>query len=180
MLLGCRIPITQCHNLADLLVTPLERQEYMYELRNIAENIVRERCEYSEVQPAVEIEHECEESVPECAESVPQCAESVPQDAKTVGVQHAVPENVGNAAEPLGPAFHIPMTQGKTLEDLPSQMDFDWQDTDAAPIGMAVPPKDPEESLFLEVQQIADEAVVHATQQQAERETDQPTTTTKD
>jgi hypothetical protein len=136
----------------------------MYELHNIAENIARERCEYSEVQPAVEIEHECEESVPEGAE--------------TVDVQHAIPESDGNAAEPLGPAFHIPMTQGKTLEDLPSQMDFDWQDTDAAGTGMAVPPKDPEVNAFLEVQAIAEEAVVHATQQQAERETDQPTTTT--
>jgi len=145
----------------ELLVTPLVPQEYMYELHNIAENIARERCDYSEVRPQVQSEPECEESVE---------------------VQHPVAEDGGNAADAEdGPAFSIPMTQGKTLVDLPSQMDFDWQylvspkGTPAEPTGMAVPPKDPDESAFLEVQQIAEEAVVHATQQ-AGMETNNTTT----
>ena len=146
---------------AELLVTPLVPQEYMYELHNIAENIARERCDYSEVRPQVQSEPECEESVE---------------------VQHPVAEDGGNAVDAEdGPAFSIPMTQGKTLVDLPSQMDFDWQylvspkGTPAEPTGMAVPPKDPDESAFLEVQQIAEEAVVHATQQ-AGMETNNTTT----
>lgn len=36
-----------------MMVPPLERSEYMYELRNIADNIVRERLEHSEVHPPV-------------------------------------------------------------------------------------------------------------------------------
>ena len=30
---------------------------------------------------------------------------------------------------PIGPAWVIPMTQAKSLEDLPSQLDMDWQDS---------------------------------------------------
>jgi hypothetical protein len=32
----------------------------------------------------------------------------------------------------VGPVFHIPMTQARSLEDLPSQLDFDWQDSVSA------------------------------------------------
>ena len=30
---------------------------------------------------------------------------------------------------PVGPAWHIPMTQERTLQDLPSQLELDWQDS---------------------------------------------------
>jgi hypothetical protein len=39
------------HPLADVMVPSLERTEYMYELHNIAKNIVKERCKHSEVHP---------------------------------------------------------------------------------------------------------------------------------
>lgn len=146
-----------------MMVPPVERSDSMYEIRNMSDNIAKERCEHSEVQPPGQNGGECEDRV---------------------DVHQPVPESVGNLATTVGPAFHIPMTQDKTLEELPSQLDFDWQDsvspkgTPAVPTAMAVAPKDPEESAFVEVSQIAHEAVVHATQQQAERETDPPTTTT--
>ena len=79
------------------MVPPVERSAYMYELRNIAENIVRERCEHSEVQPPTRTMHVTKEPV--------------------------------DGEQPVEPVFNIPMTQGSTLEELPSQMDFDWQDS---------------------------------------------------
>lgn len=76
------------------------------------------------------------------------------------------------------------MTQDRNLEELPSQLDFDWQDsvspksTPTVPEAIDVAPKHPEESADVEVSQIAQEAVVHTTQQRAERETDGATTRT--
>lgn len=134
------------------MVPPVEGNAYMYELRNIAENIVRERCEYLEVVPP--------------SQSGPRCGDRVQGD------------------RPVGPAFHIPMTQDKTLEELPSQLEFDWQDSVSpknTPTGAEatdVPPTHPQESAFIEVSQIAHEAVVDATHQQTERDTDVATTST--
>ena len=138
------------------MVPPLERSEYMYELRNMANNIVRERCEHWEVQPPGQSGHECEDRV---------------------DVHQPIPESVGNVAMPGGPAFHIPMTQDKTLEELPSQLDFDWQDS-VSPEGTPAVRTSMAESAFVEVSEIAHEAIAHATQQQAESEIDPPTTTT--
>lgn len=42
--------------------------------------------------------------------------------------QVAHPANVEDSMH-VGPAFHIPMTQEKSLHDLPSQLDFDFQDS---------------------------------------------------
>ena len=134
------------------MVPPVERSAYMYELHNIAENIARERCELSEVQPPVQSVHECHDRKAE--------------------------------DQPVGLAFDIPMTQVPTLEELPSQLDFDWQDSASPKDAVAVQeatdlnPKPPEESAFVEVSQIAHEAVVHATQQEVEMETDGATTST--
>jgi len=88
--------------------------------------------------------------------------------------QESFPDGSGNLGTPLGPAFHIPMTQDKTLEDLPSQIDFEWQDsvcplpTPAVRTTPAAAPTGPENIELLEVSQIAQEAVVNLTQQQAE------------
>ena len=71
------------------------------------------------------------------------------------------------------------MTQGKSLEDLPSQLDFDWQDsvtpgTNSALASAqtrgesperAVQPIDVELDAFAGISQIAHEAVMDATQQ---------------
>ena len=76
------------------------------------------------------------------------------------------------------------MTQDKSLEELPSQLDFDWQDsvspksTPAVSEATDVAPKHPKESADVEVSQIAQEAVVHTTQLRAKREIDGATTST--
>jgi hypothetical protein len=54
------------------------------------------------------------------------------------GVEHRVEDDSNQNVEdadsrdvgvPIGPAWVIPMTQAKSLEDLPSQLDMDWQDS---------------------------------------------------
>ncbi len=77
------------------------------------------------------------------------------------------------------------MTQGKRLEDLPSQLEFEWQDSvslNSTPahvttrslggeldvVGTPRPTPEPEDlnaDTFLQVSKIAHEAVVNATQQ---------------
>lgn len=128
------------------MVPLVERSAYMYELRNIAENMVQKQWTHLEVQPPPRSGHEC------------------------------------RADQPVGPAFHIPMTQDKSLEELPSQMDFERQDsvspkgTPAVPEDTDVAPKHTQESADVEVSQLAQEADVHTTQQRAETETDGATT----
>lgn len=69
------------------------------------------------------------------------------------------------------------MTQDKTLEDLPSQLDFDWQDSvspNPTPVVAApsvVAPNVTEINAFVMVSQIAAKAVKDATQQLPEEET---------
>ena len=41
--------------MADVMVPSVECSEYMDELRNIADNIVRERLEHSEVHPSADL-----------------------------------------------------------------------------------------------------------------------------
>ena len=57
------------HGLAGIMVPPLERVEYMYELRNIAKNIVSERCEHSKLHPPTHTRHEPAVQCNEAAES---------------------------------------------------------------------------------------------------------------
>ena len=113
------------------MVPPPKPTEFFYELRAVAENISRERCEQVEVHPPQAAHHEVDIHVTDmevtnasnsenvCNSSIPQAAEvaqpSVEPESRDVGV-HA------------GPAWHIPMTQERSLQDLPSQMDLDWQD----------------------------------------------------
>jgi len=133
----------------DFMVSPLECSEYLYELRNVAENIVREQCEHSEVHSPRLSGH----GLVECGE-----------------VQESFSESSSNLGTPFGPTFHIPMTQDKTLEELPNQIDFEWQDSlspkliPALATSIATAPIDTEDNAFVEVSQIAQEAVVHAIQ----------------
>lgn len=137
------------------MVPPLERNEYLYELRNHAETVLRERCEHSEVHPPGLAGHESVERGEE---------------------QGSFPEGSGNLGTPLGPSFHIPMTQDKSLEDLPSQIDFEWQDsvsplpTPAPRTTAAAVPSGVEDNEFITISQIAQEAAVHATQQRADEQ----------
>lgn len=145
------------------MVPPVERSEYLCELRNIADNIVRDQWEHSEL-------HQPGPPVADRVEHV-----EVQDPADHVEVQPSLPESTANLATPVGPAFNIPMTQDKTLEGLPSQIDFQWQYS-LSPILTPAPataattadaPKDTEESAFAEVSQIAEEAVVHLGEQHA-------------
>ena len=145
---------------ADVMAPPLERSGYLYELRAVAENIVRERGEHSEVHP-------------------PGLSGGGPMELGEE--QEPLPGSSDNLGMPIGPAFHIPMTQDKTLEELPSQIEFEWQDsvapnlTPAQATTIAAAPTSTEDNAFVEVSEIAQEAVVHATQQQAqEHEAPQP------
>jgi hypothetical protein len=137
-------------------VAPPEPTEYMYELRAVAENISRERGHNSEVYPqdtplyGVPFE-ECEVQVTNASNAeVSQIAQEVTNAGNAVnvsgviipdaseGVQHRVEDDSNQNVEdadsrdvgvPIGPAWVIPMTQAKSLEDLPSQLDMDWQDS---------------------------------------------------
>lgn len=139
----------------ELMVPPVEPSEYLEELRNHAETVSRERMEQSELHPPGLSGHE----PVECSEE-----------------QESFPEGPGNLGTPLGPAFHIPMTQDRTLEELPSQIDIEWQDSvsplPASALGTtaAAAPAYPQDSEFVEVSQIAQEAVVQASQQAASHE----------
>lgn len=127
--------------MADVMVPALERSEYMVELRNIADNIVRERLQHSEVHPVTHSGPAAEDSSCEIAQSHPETPTHIGTSAKAAGSSHVLPlveshcfvlekelQRVPGDVD-VGPAFHIPMTQTKSLEDLPSQLGFDWQDS---------------------------------------------------
>lgn len=159
----------------DVMVPLLEQPEYMYELRNIADNIVRERCKHSEVQPPTHIACVASYKVADVSEGVEEPVESQVPDGS--------PSTHGDGH--VGPAFHIPMTQEKTLLELPSQLDFDWQEQasqgpsiapatarnlgeqldEASTRLNAAMPIHVQEDTFVQVSQIAHEAVMDATQQ---------------
>ena len=101
------------------MVPSLERPEYMYELRNIADNIVRERCKHSAVHFPAHTE----------GVQMHKVAEDSHDHEPPLGARPANDSPSTHETEHAGPAFHIPMTQEKSLQDLPSQLDFDWQDS---------------------------------------------------
>ena len=111
------------------MVPSLERTEYMLELRGIADNIVRERLEHSEVHPLTHSGPAADDSSCEVAQSHPESPTHIGTSVET----HSVVDGKESQRMPgdvdVEPAFHIPMTQAKSLEDLPSQLDFDWQDS---------------------------------------------------
>ena len=105
--------------MANVMVPSLERNEYMYELREIADNIVRERCKHVEVNLGLDTG---------LADSG-KVADAVDVDEPVVEPTVADDSPSQHGDVQVGPAFHIPMTQDKTLLDLPNQLDFDWQES---------------------------------------------------
>ena len=156
------------------MVPSLERTEYMYELHGIAENIVFERCKHSEVRPNT---HTCgHESYKEADRE---------KDVQPPRGPHTA---VDSASEPgdvhVEPVFEIRMTQDRTLQELPSQLDFEWTESATpAPSSAHATARNLSEELhvhstpqiaalslqvdidsFVQVSQIAHEAVMDATQ----------------
>ena len=157
------------------MVPSLERSEYMYELREIASNISRELCKHAEVDLGLD-----RGGADSCKVS------DAPVDVEPPEEPHAADNSPSQPGDvEVGPAFHIPMTQEKTLLDLPSQLDFDWQEQasqgpsiapatarnlgeqldEASTRLNAAMPIHVQEDTFVQVSQIAHEAVMDATQQ---------------
>ena len=138
------------------MVPPTGPVEYLYELRVVAENICRDRGNNSEVHPEVTTLYgvpfeECEVQVTDAGNAeVSDIGAEAPDASNAVNgsgviipdasedVQHRVGDDSNQNVEDadsrdvgvhVGPAWIIPMTQTKSLEDLPSQLDMDWQDS---------------------------------------------------
>ena len=155
------------------MVPSLERSEYMYELREIGDNIARERCKQAEVNLGLD------------TGVADGCKVADAADVVEPGVAPTVTDDSPSQREDVdvGPAFHIPMTQEKTLGDLPSQLDFDWQESESQGPRIATSsarnigedldgasttfnpalPGDMQVESFVQVSQIAHEAVMDAT-----------------
>lgn len=175
------------------MVPSLERPEYLEDLHGVAENIVRERLEHSEVHPLAHSRPPTGASSCEMAQSHPQATTARGTSAKAAGSEEVIPSVEAHSVVVeesqrmrgdvyVGPAFHIPMTQAKSLEELPSQVDFDWQDSvspnptpalgaarnlDGELDGVGTPRSVPAAidvamDTFVEVSQIAQEAVKDA------------------
>ena len=120
----------------------------------------------------------------EVASTRPQTPTDVGTSA-TAFVSEVVQPSVEPRAADVGPTFHIPMSQVSSLEDLHSQLDFEWQDSvsvnptpilgttrnlggelkvNGTPRNTAVP-KDVGLDTFVEVLQIGQEAARDATPQ---------------
>lgn len=180
--------------MADVLVPPRYETDYLYELRAIAENISRERCQHSEVnttaavlipqyipQCGLQVTDACEpDNV--CNVGTPQASEVVTPEVEPESKESAEDPHSGDADARSEPAWDIPMTQDKSLQELPSQLDLDWQES-VLPTPMpslaavrnlgeelevvgATRNADPPVVLdtFAEVSQIAQESVMGATQ----------------
>lgn len=189
--------VTCVHVVTDVMVPSLERAEYLDELRNIADNVVRERLEHSEVHPLAHTGPLTDASSCEMAQSHSQTPTNIGTSAKDGGLEGVGPcfeTHVSDVTEDaqcvqrhvdVRPAFDIPMTQAKSLEELPSQLEFDWQDsTPSIPTpcvgaarnldgdldGVVTPrsepgPTDVGTGTFVEVSQIAREAVLDSAPQ---------------
>lgn len=165
------------------MVPSRERTEYMYELRNIAENIVRERLEHLDLHPPVHTRPETfqcgEMQEVEHANSGNVGSAEAPLDEQTRS--HSLGPAMDSPSAPVGsqamPAFPKAMTQDRSLDDLPSQMDFDWQVSQSLNptpgVGPAgdVPSNVKEVNEFVLVSQIAEEVVKDATEHTLDEET---------
>ena len=183
------------------MLPPPEPTEFLYDLRSVAENIGSMRCSQSEVhppecqQPEV-VAHVTEVEVTDASNSNNVCALGTPQVADSVQplVELDSRQNVPkppsiDAGVNDGPAWVIPMTQERSLHDLPSQMDLDWQEPlTATPTPSHAATRNLGEALqavgssqvvepdvalpvdaFAEVSQIAQEAVTDASCSRQER-----------
>ena len=167
-----------------MMVPQLERSEYASELRNVVENIAQERLEHFEVHPPTRygpVTHELgevQESFHETSGFVGNAEASEVDQPPPQTPCAAIGSPSPTAASQGIPTFVIPMTQGQTLEGLPSQLEFDWQDsvspnpTPAVAAPSVGSPKAMEVDEFVGVSQIAEEAVKNATQQAPQQEMD--------
>lgn len=162
--------------MADVMVPATERSEFMYELRGIAENVVRERLEHLQVHPPVRRGHgpfkrcKVQESFRESTDNLG-VADASEAEQPPPHSPHGTSDSTSTPTDSQAvPAFVIPMTQEKTLQELPSQLDFEWHDyvaPDPTPVVAAasvVPPIDPDVNSFEQVSQISSEAVKNATE----------------
>ena len=179
------------------MVPSLERTEFMDELRAVADNIVREQLEHAEVHPIAHATPTTDVTSCDVAQRSPKspasigtlgkggASEDVQRPLEAPSEDDARHSPFLHGVQPVGPAFHIPMTQSKSLEDLPSQLDFEWQDAvspNSTPthvtarnlggelevVGTSRPSVESEGAdidAFVEVSQIAQEAVQDARQQ---------------
>lgn len=97
------------HVVANVMVPSLERSEYMDELRNLADNIVKERLGHSEVHLPAHSALPTDASSCEVASTRPQTPTNVGTSA-TAFVSEVVHPSVEPGVSDVGPAFHIPMT----------------------------------------------------------------------
>jgi hypothetical protein len=117
------------------MVPPPEPTEYLYELRAIAENISKERGHHSELHPEVANLYEAyivdsQVQVTNASNAdIPEAAEVVQPRVDPDSIQNGEEAAGRDAGVQAGPAWEIPMTQAKSLEDLPSQLDLEWQDS---------------------------------------------------
>jgi hypothetical protein len=130
---------------AGVMVPPQEPAEYLYELRVISDNIVRERCETSEVHPPTPSQHEADEH--------------------TCEVDSTNVTDVGNTSN-LSPValdwkdlvFPTPSTSLNAADPLAEEVDLAGRSQDVEPPVVVALDK------FAEVCEIAEEAVIDATQ----------------
>ena len=109
------------------MVSPQEPTEYLYKLRAIAKNIIKEHCEHSEVHPPEPTHHKadvhhCEVEATNTSNSDNICKLSMPQASEVV--QRSVePQSQDDAKDTpsthvdmhAGSAWYIPMTQERSL-----------------------------------------------------------------
>ena len=108
----------------------------MYELRALSENVVREHGETLEVHPPTPIQNEA--AMHGCKVEATNTT-NVGNTSKTYVVKdlQLLMETQSNAEHSVsmhayvhvGSAWYILMIQDKTLQDLPSQVELDWQDS---------------------------------------------------
>ena len=153
------------------MVPSLERTEYMYELHGIAENIVIERCKHSEVRPNTHTGGGASHKEADGEQDA-----QPPKEPHTTLDSPPAPGDV-----PVEPVFHIAMTQEKTLQELPNQLDFDWTESTPPPAREDLHvDRTPEAALeadmdtFVQVSQIAQEAVLDAGLHDPQRTTTVP------
>ena len=195
------VSVTLVHVVIGVMVPSLERGEFLDDLRNLADNIVGNRLDHSEVLPLAQTEPPTDAASCEMVESHPQTPTGIgtsAKDGEPFLETHSADVTTDGHVE-VRPAFDIPMTQAKGLEDLPSQLDFDWQDSpstnpppvvgvarnlDGELVNVGTPRSDAVPihvgtDTFTEVSQITQEAAKDATPQ-APAEVDTPMAATPD
>lgn len=123
------------------MVPPPVPTEFLYDLRAIAENVSRDRCVQWEVHPPKATDSEvvvpvgevevtnATNSVAVCKPQVAEVADVAPPLVEPESIVHVTNSLSPDPAVHVSPAFDIPMTQERSLQDLPSQLDVDWTES---------------------------------------------------